>query len=67
VKPALQGRGLGKRIMQSLMDELRQRAPAGAVVTLLADGEAHRLYRQFGFLPSAPASQGMLLRLRQQP
>ena len=67
VKPALQGRGLGKRIMQSLMDELSQRAPAGAVVTLLADGEAHGLYRQFGFLPSAPASQGMLLRLRQQP
>jgi ribosomal protein S18 acetylase RimI-like enzyme len=64
VKPAYQGRGLGKRIMQALMDALHQRAPEGAVVTLLADGEAHRLYRQFGFVPSAPASQGMLLRLR---
>lgn len=63
VLPEYQCKGLGKRIMAALMEQLRERAPVGALVTLLADGEAHRLYRSFGFRPSAPASQGMLLRL----
>jgi ribosomal protein S18 acetylase RimI-like enzyme len=63
VEPAHQGRGLGKRIMAALMEQLRHRAPAGAIVTLLADGEAHRLYESFGFRLSAPRSQGMLLRM----
>ena len=31
-------------------------------VSLLADGEAHRLYAQFGFAPTAPASIGMYRR-----
>jgi ribosomal protein S18 acetylase RimI-like enzyme len=62
VLPDYQGRGLGKRIMAALMGRLRERAPVGAVVTLLADGEAYRLYESFGFRLSAPRSQGMLLR-----
>jgi hypothetical protein len=49
--------------MAASMDEARRRAPRGVVVTLLADGEACRLYEQFGFRLSAPRSQGMLLRL----
>lgn len=63
VRPDWQGRGLGRRIMAALMEEARRRAPSGVIVTLLADGEAHRLYEQFGFRLSAPRSQGMLLRL----
>lgn len=63
VRPDWQRRGLGRRIMTALMDEARRRAPGGVIVSLLADGEATRLYEQFGFRLSAPRSQGMLLRL----
>jgi ribosomal protein S18 acetylase RimI-like enzyme len=63
VDPAHQGRGLGKRIMAALMEGLRAVAPAGAYVSLIADGEAHRLYAQFGFRATAPASIGMALTL----
>jgi len=42
------------------MDEARR---GGVIVTLLADGEATRLYEHCGFRLSAPRSQGMLLRL----
>ncbi|MGN6279649.1 MAG: GNAT family N-acetyltransferase [Sphingomonas sp.] len=63
VDPAHQGRGLGKRIMAALLERLREIAPAGAYVSLIADGEAHRLYAQYGFAPTAPASIGMALTL----
>lgn len=63
VAPARQGQGVGKRIMGALMDDLRARAPVSSIVGLFADREAWRLYAQFGFTMSAPASQGMLLRL----
>lgn len=60
VEPAHQGRGLGKAIMTALMDHLKQTA-SGAYVSLIADGEARRLYAQYGFQPTAPASIGMAL------
>ena len=63
VLPSCQGRGWGRRIVAALMEQLRLRAPRGVVVTLLADGEASRLYESFGFRSSLPRSQGMLLRL----
>jgi ribosomal protein S18 acetylase RimI-like enzyme len=63
VLPAHQRRGLGKRIMEALVEHLRRHAPAGAHVMLLADGPAHQLYEQFGFRATAPASIGMELRL----
>lgn len=59
VDPAHQGRGLGKQVMAALMEQLRAIAPAEAYVSLIADGEAHRLYAQYGFEPTAPASIGM--------
>ncbi|MEU5235877.1 GNAT family N-acetyltransferase [Streptomyces lydicus] len=49
VHPAHQGRGLGKRIMAALADELERRAPATAYVSLIADGPARFLYEKFGF------------------
>lgn len=64
VEPAHQGKGLGKAIMAALMDHLHAHAPSGAYVSLLADGEAHRLYAQYGFELTAPASLGMALKLR---
>ncbi|MGW1988288.1 GNAT family N-acetyltransferase [Streptomyces collinus] len=59
VTPEHQGRGLGKRIMAALVDELQRRAPDGAYVSLIADGDAQFLYEKFGFRQTAPASVGM--------
>ncbi len=64
VQPAHQGRGIGKAIFRHLVDWLHATVPVGAHISLLADGEAHRLYAQFGFQPSAPASIGMELHIR---
>ena len=59
VEPAHQGRGLGKAIMAALVERLRQAAPSRAHVALIADGEAHRLYAQYGFTLTAPGGVGM--------
>ena len=59
VHPAHQGRGLGKAIVEALLDALAHRIAAPAYVSLVADGEASKLYAQFGFVPVAPKSQGM--------
>ncbi|MFN3676635.1 MAG: GNAT family N-acetyltransferase [Sphingomonas pseudosanguinis] len=61
VDPAHQGRGLGKAVMAALMAHIADQAPAEVYVNLIADGDAHRLYAQFGFEPVAPLSQGMAL------
>jgi GNAT superfamily N-acetyltransferase len=63
VAPAWQRQGWGRRIMQALMDQVHARAPARAMIGLIADGTASRLYQQFGFKLVAPAAHGMLLRL----
>lgn len=63
VTPAWQGKGLGRRIMQALMDDVHARAPSRTMVGLIADGTAHELYAKFGFRLVAPAAHGMLLRL----
>lgn len=59
VLPAHQGKGLGKRVMQAIREYLDANAPESAYVSLMADGEAHHLYAQFGLKPTAPASIGM--------
>ena len=62
VLPRLQGQGLGRQVMARLDAWMRANLPPSAFVSLLADGEAHRLYAQFGFAPTAPASIGMYRR-----
>ena len=64
VEPEHQGRGLGKAIVGAIIEHLKRTVPDGAYVSLIADGEAHRLYAQFGFTPTAPASIGMELSIR---
>jgi ribosomal protein S18 acetylase RimI-like enzyme len=59
VDPAHQGLGLGKVIMAALMAHIEANAPAEVHVSLMADGNAYRLYAQFGFEPVAPQSLGM--------
>ncbi|WP_411851281.1 GNAT family N-acetyltransferase [Stenotrophomonas sp. LGBM10] len=58
VVPDRQGQGLGKAVMTALDAWLRTNA-AGAYVSLIADGQAHRLYAQFGYTQTAPKSVGM--------
>lgn len=65
VLPAHQGKGQGKRIMQALVGWLHQNAPRSAYVNLIADGEAKKLYAQYGFAPVANHdSIGMYLWIR---
>ncbi|WP_199734914.1 hypothetical protein [Cellulomonas sp. PhB143] len=45
--------------MAALTGALDAGAPAGAYVSLIADGPAHHLYRAHGFTETAPASVGM--------
>lgn len=45
--------------MAALVDELERRAPKGAYVSLIADGDARFLYEKFGFRDTAPVSIGM--------
>ena len=61
LEPRLHGQGIGKAIMAALMERLAQIVPGRAYVSLIADGEAHRLYAQYGFEEVGPASRGMAL------
>lgn len=63
VHPDHQRRGLGRRVMGSLMERLRAEGPASAYVDLIADGGSPALYAEFGFEFTAPASVAMALRL----
>lgn len=64
LEPAHHGKGLGKAIMQALMDRLNAEAPQGAYVSLIADGDAKHLYAKYGFEPVMPASIGMAMWVR---
>ncbi|KAB8189286.1 GNAT family N-acetyltransferase [Lysobacter maris] len=61
VLPEHQGRGLGKAVMREIAGYIEREVPESAYVSLLADGQAFRLYRQFGFALTAPDSLGMAL------
>jgi ribosomal protein S18 acetylase RimI-like enzyme len=62
VSPEHQGQGLGKRIMAEIMKFVEASVPPSAYVSLIADGQAPRLYAQFGFRATAPLSVGMALK-----
>ena len=59
VDPDYQGQGLGREIMQQIMNYLEREAPSGAYITLMADVPA--LYKKFGFKLSRPESEGMYI------
>jgi GNAT superfamily N-acetyltransferase len=64
VHPGHQGRGLGRQVMEHIMDFVHREIPECAVVSLLADIDW--LYQKFGFdLPRR--SVGMMLRRRPVP
>ena len=62
VLPEHQGRGLGKKIMGEIAGYIAREVPESGYVSLLADGQAYRLYQQFGFMLTAPESVGMALK-----
>lgn len=57
--PEHQGRGLGGAVLDSLLSDIRARAPKGAYVTLTADPPGRRLYESRGFADVAPGQTGM--------
>ena len=59
VDPDCQGLGLGKLIMENLMEWILQEADETAIISLIADIPADGLYRHFGFDYSRPESVGM--------
>lgn len=59
VVPEHQGKGLGKRIMQEIMQFIERNALPGAYVSLLAD--APEFYKPFGFKLTSPPYEGMCL------
>jgi GNAT superfamily N-acetyltransferase len=63
VLPDHQRRGLGSAVLSYLLEQIRERAPRGAFVSLLADPPGRPLYRRHGFVESAPDSVGMGLLL----
>jgi ribosomal protein S18 acetylase RimI-like enzyme len=63
VQPAHQRRGLGDAVLTALLARIREQAPPGAYVNLLADAPGRRLYARHGFVETAPASIGMALKL----
>jgi predicted N-acetyltransferase YhbS len=67
VEPGHQGRGIGKTIVARIVDYLNTTVPDGTYVSMIADGDAHRLYSQFGFTPTAPQSIGMEMHIRPLP
>lgn len=64
VDPEHQGKGLGKIIVENLVDYVQNNAPDGAYCSLIADGPAKYLYEKFGFEPVTPKSIGMALRVK---
>lgn len=63
VDPRLRGKGLGKQIMENLIDYADMYLPDTAFLSLLADVPADKLYSKFGFAETAPISLGMSRRV----
>ncbi|PGH17668.1 hypothetical protein AJ79_01030 [Helicocarpus griseus UAMH5409] len=59
VAPEHQRRGIGDAILSRLLERIREVAPPGALVSLLADPPGKRLYAKHGFVETAPGSVAM--------
>lgn len=59
VLPEHQKRGLGRKIMESLMNYVHAHVTKDCYVSLGADGDAKFLYEKFGFVPTMPKTMGM--------
>ncbi|WP_462418944.1 GNAT family N-acetyltransferase [Kytococcus sp. Marseille-QA3725] len=57
--PDHQRRGLGRAVLQRLLDRITAEAPERPYVTLMGDGPGRRLYSSMGFVDAMPHSMGM--------
>jgi GNAT superfamily N-acetyltransferase len=62
VLPAFQGKGLGKRLMRTILAYLEEHALPGAFIGLMAAKDASSFYTQFGFAVRPPERPGMFRR-----
>ncbi|MGB3455485.1 MAG: GNAT family N-acetyltransferase [Litorimonas sp.] len=63
VAPDYRGQGLGRRVMQALLDDVSESAPAGATVGLMSAKGKDAFYTAFGFetRPNPVSGAGMTL------
>lgn len=61
VLPAHQRRGVGNAVLTWLLDQVRDGAPPGAFVSLMADPPGRGLYTRLGFTEDRDLSIGMAL------
>jgi GNAT superfamily N-acetyltransferase len=61
VLPAHQRGGIGNWVLTWLLDQVRQRAPADAFVSLMADPPGRHLYARHGFSERRDLSIGMAM------
>lgn len=59
VDPVHHGLGVGSAIVDAIMTHIRATIPAETYVSLMANGEAWRLYERFGFSDVLPDARGM--------
>ncbi|KAJ5652938.1 Acyl-CoA N-acyltransferase [Penicillium longicatenatum] len=64
VHPEHQKKGLGNVILKTLLQEIKNRAPADGkpYISLLADEAGRKLYFKNGFVESAPEEMGMVFK-----
>lgn len=60
-RPDRQRRGLGRAVLDRLLERIRAEAPPNPYITLMADEPGRPLYRALGFVETAPESLGMVL------
>ena len=64
VLPDHQGKGVGKMIMESLVEYLKKNAPSTAFVSLFADHGTPGFYSKYGFTKAElPKSSGIYMRI----
>jgi ribosomal protein S18 acetylase RimI-like enzyme len=64
VLPDYQGKGIGKIIMEKIMNFIDTELPESCYISLIADGPANHLYAKFGFKEVMPKSRGMYYRVQ---
>ena len=66
VKPEYQGKGIGAKIMNSIMLYLEENAPENSYITLMAAKGKEDFYEKFGFFkrPTEKYGCGMMIELR---
>lgn len=57
--PSHQQRGLGRSVLEALLERIEADAPDNPYVVLQADNSSRKLYTEMGFVPTAPTLIGM--------